>query len=79
MRNLLIGLIIGASLTAGFGVSAGERGPKITGRSGPIGFYVVADGEIVCETPWVHVAKRTIECYSGEDGEVPAPGPLIAE
>ena len=78
MRNLLIGLFLGASLTAGIGVSAGVRGPKLSGQSGPLGFYVVADGEIVCENPWVHVSKRTIECFSEEEGE-PVPEPLIAE
>ena len=71
MRNLLIGLFLGASLTAGIGVSAGVRGPKVTGRSGPIPYQVVADGEIVCGNPWVHVERRAIECYSEPVGEPP--------
>ena len=78
MRNLLIGLFLGASLTAGIGVSAGVRGPKVTGRSGPIPFNVVAEGEILCENPWVHVEGRTIECYSEPESEPPRTS-LVAE
>ena len=78
MRNLLIGLFVGVSLTAGFNVAAGPSGPKLTGTSGPLGVYVVAEGEILCENPWVHVSKRTIECFSEED-EDPTPRPLVAE
>jgi hypothetical protein len=71
MRNLLIGLFLGAALTAGIGVSAGVRGPKFTGRSGPIPYNVVADGEIVCDNPWVQVENRTIECFSEPEREIP--------
>ena len=78
MRNLILGLFLGASLNVGLDVSAGPRGPKLSGNSGPLGVYVVADGDIVCENPWVHVSKRTIECFSEEEEE-PTPEPLIAE
>ena len=71
MRNLLIGLFLGAALTAGVGVSAGAiKGPQLSGGSGPLKYAVIEGDEVVCMTPWVNVKERTIECYTeNPDGE----------
>jgi hypothetical protein len=65
MRNFLIGLFLGAALTAGVGVSAGAiKGPQLSGGSGPLKYAVIEGDEVVCVTPWVNVKEKTIECYT---------------
>ena len=65
MRNLLVGLFLGAALTAGFGASAAApKGPLVSGQSGPLKYTVIVGGEVECINPWVNVQGRTIECYS---------------
>src|SRR5215204_4436124 len=62
MRNFLIGLFLGAALTAGVSVSAGLKGPQLKGGSGPLEYVVIEGDEVVCVNPWVNVPKKTIEC-----------------
>ena len=65
MKNLLVGLFLGASLTAGFGVSAsGPKGPQVQGQSGPLKYAVIVGGEVECVGPWISMEAKTIECYS---------------
>ena len=65
MRNLLVGLFLGAALTAGFGVSAsGSKGPQVQGQSGPLKYAVIIGGEVECVNPWISMEAKTIECYS---------------
>lgn len=67
MRNLLIGLFLGAALTAGVGVSASAvKGPQLSGKSGPLKYAVLEGDEIVCVNPWVNVQEKTIECFTEE-------------
>ena len=66
MRNFLVGLFLGVVLTAGVGVSAGLKGPQLSGRSGPLKYVVLEGDEVVCENPWVDVRGKTIECYTEE-------------
>ena len=77
MRNFLIGLFLGAALTAGVSVSAGLKGPQLRGGSGPLQYVVIEGDEIVCVNPWVNVSKQTIECFTEEpDGPAVKPDPL---
>jgi len=66
MRNFLIGLFLGAALTAGVSVSAGLKGPQLKGGSGPLEYVVIEGDEVVCVNPWVNVPKKTIECFTEE-------------
>ena len=81
MRNLLVGLFLGAALTAGFGVSAsGPKGPLVSGQSGPLKYAVIVGGEDECVTPWISVESKTIECYSAPPPpEKPDPMRNVAE
>ena len=77
MRNLLVGLFLGAALTAGFGVSAsGPKGPLVSGQSGPLKYAVIIGGEVECVTPWLSVEAKTIECYTPPAPPEERPDPM---
>lgn len=77
MRNLLVGLFLGAALTAGIGVSAsGPKGPLVQGQSGPLKYSVIVGGEIECVNPWLSVEAKTIECYSAPARPEEQPDPM---
>jgi hypothetical protein len=64
MRNLLIGLFLGATFVAGLKASAERKGPKLTGESGRLKYAVVVEGQVECVDAWVSIPERTIECDS---------------
>ena len=77
MRNLLVGLFLGAALTAGIGISASvPKGPLVTGQSGPLKYSVIVGGEVECVTPWLSVEAKTIECYSSPEPPEQLPDPM---
>ena len=77
MRNLLVGLFLGAALTAGFGASAAApKGPLVSGQSGPLKYSVIVGGEVECVDPWVNVQGKTIECYSPPAPPEEQPDPM---
>lgn len=77
MRNLLVGLFLGAALTAGFGVSAsGPKGPLVSGHSGPLKYAVIVGGEVECVSPWLSVEAKTIECYTPPAPPEERPDPM---
>ena len=77
MRNLLVGLFLGAVLTAGFGASAARpKGPLVSGQSGPLKYSVIVGGEVECVNPWVSVQSKTIECYSLPEPPEEQPDPM---
>ncbi len=64
MRNFIIGLFIGAILTAGLTASAERNGPKLTGESGRLEYSIIVEGEVECVDAWVSIPESTIECDS---------------
>lgn len=64
MRNILIGLSLGVSLTAGFSAAASFQGPTLRGESGRLSYSIVVEGVVECTDPWVSIPERMIECDS---------------
>ena len=77
MRNLLIGLILGISLTAGFTAAADPKYPKIVGESGRLYYAIAVNGEVECEDAWVNVPDKVIECDYEAPEEPPKPSKII--
>ena len=68
MRNLLIGLILGVSLIAGFTAAAGPNDSKIVGKSGRLYYAIAFNREVECEGAWANVPDKVIECdYKAPD------------
>lgn len=65
MRQLLVGLLVGAVLGSGVTVAASYVGPRITGQSGYSSNVDVKVNRVkICSDPWIWIegSHATIEC-----------------
>ena len=77
MRNLLVGLILGVSLTVGFAAGAGPTDPKIVGESGRQYYAIAVNGEVECEDTWANVPDKVIECDYEAPEAPPRPSRVV--